>query len=990
MIIKKILFIIFVNSFIFLVLPISVNAHTTNLGIDGYDDITYDDCDADYYVSPLDIGDGYDEKWYDLIWGNTDESTTPNTFQYTTMCHIDDNIDTIYYQFQEKGHEQPTTTWYTEIGITNGNNVKTKFEQSMLKWNNVYYYKKTADGLYEKHKIINLVNYDSLTDKSGITPHILIHPYYGESDFVAYVTTVNESEVESDTQVFNDIKHKHFTQFRMVVNIGHINNSTILKDRTGAHELGHVLGLFDIDKIENTNEVSMNHHEELLMGYSKNNNSLIKQTNITYKDIAGVAITRGFHTNSDHLWLYDANNPRDGKSKLICSLCNCVKYVEDISQYDYDIYQQCGHSADNKFKRIDSNMIPVASYGNKDYYKCRYCRYVASFSNLVDQNYSLLDNYTDKYHIYYNSVLNYELLENHNFSIHLGGYKYKCDTCECIHVKADDEYTISNYSLTIKDSLEVSNKRLIKVNCKYSKHYEIIFQGDLNFDIVLYDENLNTIQIDYLEFQNNNKHFVKMLNNGTYYIEIINQSSLNNEVNMKIISRNTAYLSTTDNDILINTINFNEDIYSSNYYYFISSKESAIFQFKIIGTKLDGNSIEFPANAVSIYLDEDRTTVLNKIGTSLYNDPACNKAGENSFIAYLSSGSYYYIDINIPTDNLISLNLVIELFDIENLNLFNMVENENTILEIIQTHKSGDYFKMFDLYQSGSFCINVNYDGQLNQDFIFILAKRVYNETTKKYSVQTIKFEHVNSSNDSIFYNLNLRDGQYYIGFINKQDNDNFTVSITRRITQFGSEHLIADPEDINLCGSQIKILEMNESNKSYLENYITVGFTRLIYLDETDFDDLSRLEYLWYSSNESIAKVTNYGTVLGVSQGIVKIMAVHKDDCSIVYVKEFEVIEDNSNNHDEIEVTSNYSIKYSETNNGTFHLQLEKTNCPYPMYQSYSWEQYIYNESIGMDATVLGNCNFHVTGPGNFTIIGTYDVDPRIKIIINVIILDN
>ena len=44
--------------------------------------------------------------------------------------------------------------------------------------------------------------------------------------------------------------------------------------------------------------------------------------------------------------------------------------------------------------------------------------------------------------------------------------------------------------------------------------------------------------------------------------------------------------------------------------------------------------------------------------------------------------------------------------------------------------------------------------------------------------------------------------------------------------------------------------------------------------------------------------------------------MAVHKDDCSIVYVKEFEVIEDNSNNHDEIEVTSNYSIKYSETKN--------------------------------------------------------------------------
>ena len=132
MIIKKILFLIFVNSFIFFVLPISVKAHTTNLGIDGYDDITYDDCDVDYYVSSFDIGDGYDEKWYDLIWGYTDISTTPNTFRYTMMYHIDDDIDTIYYQFQEYGYEQPTTTWYTGIGITNGNNVKTKLEQSML------------------------------------------------------------------------------------------------------------------------------------------------------------------------------------------------------------------------------------------------------------------------------------------------------------------------------------------------------------------------------------------------------------------------------------------------------------------------------------------------------------------------------------------------------------------------------------------------------------------------------------------------------------------------------------------------------------------------------------------------------------------------------------------------------------------------------------------------------------------------------------------
>ena len=46
---------------------------------------------------------------------------------------------------------------------------KNQFEASMLKWNKVYYYKLNDEGIYEKLRIINLVNYDSLSDKSNIT-----------------------------------------------------------------------------------------------------------------------------------------------------------------------------------------------------------------------------------------------------------------------------------------------------------------------------------------------------------------------------------------------------------------------------------------------------------------------------------------------------------------------------------------------------------------------------------------------------------------------------------------------------------------------------------------------------------------------------------------------------------------------------------------------------------------------------------------------------
>lgn len=44
------------------------------------------------------------------------------------MYHIDNDIDTVYYQFQENGYAQPNTTWATGVGITSGNGAKPKFE----------------------------------------------------------------------------------------------------------------------------------------------------------------------------------------------------------------------------------------------------------------------------------------------------------------------------------------------------------------------------------------------------------------------------------------------------------------------------------------------------------------------------------------------------------------------------------------------------------------------------------------------------------------------------------------------------------------------------------------------------------------------------------------------------------------------------------------------------------------------------------------------
>ena len=63
---------------------------------------------------------------------------------------------------------------------------------------------------------------------------------------------------------------------------------------------------------------------------------------VLYKDIAGVAITRGFHTDNDHKWL-NCGLQSDGNYKLVCSICNGVKQVTSLSGYTYETYGACNN-----------------------------------------------------------------------------------------------------------------------------------------------------------------------------------------------------------------------------------------------------------------------------------------------------------------------------------------------------------------------------------------------------------------------------------------------------------------------------------------------------------------------------------------------------------------------------------------------------------------------------------------------------------------------
>ena len=399
---------------LFLMLMIIVNfsifgvvqalAHETILNVE------YDYCSKAYQT------DGIDEKWYVLYTRRTSSSNSK-------CYHISHETQTIKYYFAD---ESPTGyRWDTDITEEMAEEIKTCYANSMKKWNNVYFYSYDSAGNIIKQKVINIVE-GNPTDSDC---NLIIYPGTNTGNYAG----TRYDEAYGETIENNEFNHYHVSDWWMIVNVSefYTNNPlyeskvNVLRARTGAHEIGHILGLRDLDNNSLCGGGTPDeHHEELLMGYGV---TTLMATDITYKDIAGVAITRGFHTDADHKWLY-AGQQSDGTYKLICSICNGVKYVESLSGYSYNTYNACN----GNHTLSSGNMMAVASYGTSDYYKCRYCRYVAPFSDIVEQNYSKIY-VSDEQHKCESDVdgLEYTFYEPHSFTYGDITSAYHAYICDC-------------------------------------------------------------------------------------------------------------------------------------------------------------------------------------------------------------------------------------------------------------------------------------------------------------------------------------------------------------------------------------------------------------------------------------------------------------------------------------------------------------------------------------------------------------------------------
>ena len=950
-------------------MPSVVSAHTSNLGIKGYNGTTYDDCIEDDYSSETDIGDGYNEKWYDFIWSySKDDGTTS-----LEMRHVDDAVDTLYYKFEDHSYDDPSVTWYTTNGEQLGNMCKNKFEISMLKWNKVYYYKLNDEGVYEKLKIINLVNYDSLSDKSNITPNILIYPYYDTDSeaLVAWEREIVTSEIESDTQVHGEIGHRHFTQFRIDVNMYEFHKDAHLQNRTGAHEVGHILGLSDVDEIENPNDANNYHHEEILMGYYKSNGIQNSQSEITYKDIAGVSIMRGFHTDDDHIWLYDENSPKNGKEKLICSLCNCVKYVDDLSLYDYFEYEQCGHNKNNIPTTVDENMIPVACYGNADYYKCKYCRYVAPFTSIITQNYNYCGEYNKSGHLCENSngILEYEILEHHNTNISLGNNNYECSVCGYQQINNYEEYNLNECSPAVNEiiNLEANKIKYYKINSNYEKYYEFIIESNYNANVKLYNDDFQ--EVSFADFNTSNlvKHGVKKLEYGTYYLVVGNSNSFTNTISINIKSNNSINLENENNDILLNRYN------NINNYTYTNTNEKGLYKITLTANKMSG-TVLYPQSCIKIYKDSSKQELVSRLQTIFYDLGSETSGGSNNLIVFLEANQTYYIDVELNDDIYSSLTLTIKkIIDTYEVDMFNYAEDiyEEEIILDEDTTNYGDYIQKVEIKQEGVYDIVYLHESsqtEATSNFLYYaFYKEVKYAPEDEFEYEQLLPDTATTMGGSISFELTLPKGIYYIGYYNKLNNEPMTVSIRYNFNVYDTNMIVTDTDQWTDCGSMINIYEKALTEKSYRQNYLVVGFTRILYLDPI-LEIETRTDYTWYSSNESIATISQFGTLFGKSVGIVKIMAVNKSNPKIVYVKEFNINSDTSTDITEIPCTINDT---HNTNDGKYKLGLTVLNCPYPSCYLYTWTILSYDDTI-TNIEMDDHGNITIEGYGNVIIKGS------------------
>ena len=531
-------------------------------------------------------------------------------------------------------------------------------------------------------------------------------------------------------------------------------------------------------------------------------------------------------------------------------------------------------------------------------------------------------------------------------------------------------------------SLSKATNELYKLNVNCSKSYKINANSSKTINIIIYDANMNVIS-------SGSNTVTQFLGCGTYYISFEfddTNASGTFEIGISLtwISSNILLNKGTNNTI--NSMHLNsENVYHCSYKY-LNNQGEGFYRFSLNV----GSNIILPEGTIKIYSNINKTELLNRYGSTGINEQAITYNGENELYVFLPENGYYYIDIVLPKSTYSLITLTIEQVEKNDINYQNRLATIG-FDELFDNKTVSNYFEEVTISHRSKIELDIVTSGTINRNIpIYIFEKHRdpgYEPGDNHYYLVLEYTNNITSINMGPVFTVILNPGTYYIGYSDNFDKVQIQFALRRKVnTDLNIDGtLVTDPaRDQGFpLGSEVIF-----NNGSLLGNTITEGFTRNLYLMVEDRlrDPMSRLDYDWYSSNENVAKVTKYGTVLALNVSentTVTIYAINKDDPSIVYKKDFIILKETKT--EQIVIECNMSYSYSEEN-GMYTLELDFTNSPYPYIGYYVWDIECFN---GINVDIGRHGLVSSTGPGEALLTANYALNMRISLKIHLTITE-
>lgn len=410
------------------------------------------------------------------------------------------------------------------------------------------------------------------------------------------------------------------------------------------------------------------------------------------------------------------------------------------------------------------------------------------------------------------------------------------------------------------------------------------------------------------------------------------------DVNLKMdITFDHSTLSIEEGEIIDAKEHLHEP-YNECLYEFIPNENNFYeFQFNIIYNNIQSNT---PSQGIIKILDENKNVTIS-YQLITFSTPARNGIYSNNVIAQLEIGKKYFKDVRYTH---VCDNLYVSVNKIEN--EISMPVSDEITLSNIYSGKSDFLYEITD-FKTGRYKYQVNFsDLKAVTDVIFIFASIYKGELT------ILESKNINiNDTEFIFERPLVREygHRYYIGFVSNRYDTKFDLSISRIIKS--TFNLVTDLNQNVNVGTEVT---MNRGD--YQGTTITEGYTRLMYI-KNGIPSNSRLDYYWYSLDETKARVSNYGTVTALETDEivqVKIMAVYRYEITKVSMLELTILPDASTETKSVSLTTDkrvsgtpYGTEVSENNGeigdvlihkGYTRLICFEANSPTDSIQDFVW----------------------------------------------------